>query len=278
MSNLAFEIGYDHYRFRFPLEIDRFQNYYRADIRNGFEAAKYQQVSRRTPDMYERKLLCIRDRALIKGLEASITTKDLCREYEKTHGICPVTGVPFSFADNSDTDWSVDRINNNRGYSSDNIVVVSVIVNQVKSDLDLTGMIKASLTIKHSKNQAFQPKLQFKIAQFYFKRMQLLKPLSFCQLLKKTQSLFDQLVFIQFFLNKDRNSRAFINQLEKYVDKKAIKKAEKLVLKRVHHRADIGVDVLYDSPKLYSSIQSFIKVINQHSKEFDPLLMNCLFA
>jgi len=104
------------------------------------------------------------------------------------------------------------------------------------------------------------------------------KPLNFCQLLKNTQSLFDQLVFLQLFHSKDHNSKQFLHQLEKYINKKSIQKAGKLASKRVYHRADIDVEVLYASPKLHKSVQSFIKVINQHSKEFDPLLMNCLFA
>jgi len=277
MLNLAFEIGFDHYRYKLPLEIHRFQDFYREDIRHGYEAAKCQQVSRKFPDMYEKKLLCIRDRALIKDLEVTITEDDLCREYEKTKGLCPVTGLPFYFPEFDGANWSVDRVDNTRGYCPDNIVIVSALVNEAKSDLDLSALIKKSLAGKPTKTplsiQGF-----FKLTQFYFKRMHLLTPLNFCQLLTNTQSLFDQLVFLQLFNNKNHNSKLFLKQLEKYISKKTIQKAEKLASKRVHHRADIDVEVLYDSPKLYSSVQSFIKVINQHSKEFDPLLMNCLFA
>jgi len=277
MLNLAFEIGFDHYRFGFPLEISRFQEKFRQDIRNGFEAAKVQQVSRKRADIYEKKLLCIRDRALIKGLQVTITTNDLCREYEKTRGICPVTGIPFTFAENDDTDWSVDRIDNDQGYVSNNIVIVSVIVNQAKSDLDLSGLIKGALST-HQLDNGLSDKEWFKMAQFYFKIMKLIKPLSFCQLLKNTQALFDQLVFLQLFHSKDPNSKVFLKQLEKHVNKQAIQKAGKLASKRIYHRADIDVEVLYDSPKLYGSVKSFIKVINKYNKEFDSLLMNCLFA
>jgi hypothetical protein len=51
-----------------------------------------------------------------------------------------------------------------------------------------------------------------------------------------------------------------------------------LTQKRIHHRADIDVDVLYNSPKLYAWVKGFIKSINAHSAEFDPLLLDCLFA
>ena len=278
MLNLAFEIGFDHYRYSLPLDISRFQDYYRKDVRNGFEAARYQQATRIRPDMFEKKLLSIQDRALIKGLEATITADDLRHEFAKTHGVCPVTKVPFTFAENDDTDWSVDRIDNDRGYCPDNIVIVSVIVNQAKSDLDLSGMIKGALETHDSEAELLSSQEWFQMVKFYFKKMHFSKPLNFCKLLKNTQSLFDQLVFLQLFHNKDRNSKRFLHQLEKYINKKPIQKAGKLATKRVYQRADIDVDVLYDSPKLYSSVQSFIKVINQHSKEFDPLLMNCLFT
>jgi len=55
-------------------------------------------------------------------------------------------------------------------------------------------------------------------------------------------------------------------------------KASKLTQKRVYHRASIYVDVLYDSPKLYQWVQTFIVVINAQSTEFDHLLMGCMFA
>ncbi len=278
MLNLAFEIGFDHYRYSLPLDISRFQNHYRQDVRNGYEAAKYQQVTRIRPDLYDKKLLSIRDRALIKGLEATITTDDLRYEFNKTQGTCPVTNEPFTFAENNDTDWSVDRIDNGRGYCPDNIVIVSVIVNQAKSDLDLSGVIKSVLADHQSDNELLSDQQWFQMGQFYFKKMRLSKPLNFCQLLKNTQSLFDQLVFLQLFHSKDPESKLFINQLRKYVSKKAIQKAQKLATKRIYHRADIDIDVLYDSPKLYRSVKSFIQIINQHSKDFDPLLMNCLFA
>jgi len=278
MLNIAFEIGFDHYRFSLPLDITRFHDLCRQDIRNGFEAAKCQQATKIRPDMYERKLLSIQDRALIKGLAVTITADNLRYEFNKTRGNCPVTDVPFTFAENNDTDWSVDRIDNDRGYCPDNIVIVSVIVNQAKSDLDLSGVIKSVLADHQSDNELLSDKEWFQMGQFYFKKMRLSKPLSFCLLLKNTQSLFDQLVFLQLFHSKEPESKKFINQLSKHVSKQSIQKAKKLATKRIYHRADIDVEVLYDSPKLYKSVQSFIQVINQHSKDFDPLLMNCLFA
>jgi hypothetical protein len=40
MTSLAFEIGFDHYRFGLPLEISCIQDYYRSQIRHGYEEVK----------------------------------------------------------------------------------------------------------------------------------------------------------------------------------------------------------------------------------------------
>jgi hypothetical protein len=170
MYSLAFELGFDYYRYQLPLDIARFATQHREEIRNGYLAAKYQQASRKTPDMFEKKLLSIRDRALVKGLEVMITVKDLMHEYEKTKGICPVTDVSFTFAEKADTDWSVDRIDNDRGYCPDNIVIVSVIVNRSKSNLDLSGLIKGALGDHSQDEEGLSGREWFRMAKFYFKK------------------------------------------------------------------------------------------------------------
>ena len=124
MSSLAFEIGFDHYRFDLPLDISRFQDNHRQQIRYGYEAAKMQKVSQKRPNLYEKKLLTIRDRALVKSLDVSISTKDLQAKLEETKGCCPITQLPFTFAEHNATDWSVDRVDNVRGYCLDNIVII----------------------------------------------------------------------------------------------------------------------------------------------------------
>jgi hypothetical protein len=277
MSSLAFEIGFDHYRFDLPLDISRFQDNHRQQIRYGYEAAKMQKVSQKRPDLYEKKLITISDRALVKGLDVSISTQDLQTKLEETNGCCPITQLPFTFAENNATDWSVDRVDNTRGYCPDNIVIVSAIANQAKSDLDLSGMIKTALG-KARTEELLNEREWLRMARFYYQRMKIMKPLCLCLLLTDSQSLYDQIVFMQLFMNEEKRAKAFLKQLEKYIGKDAVMKAAKLTHKRVYHRAGIDVEVLYGSPKLYRWVQSFIAAINAHSAEFDPLLMDCLFA
>jgi len=277
MSSLAFEIGFDHYRFDLPLGISRFQDNYRQQIRYGYEAAKLQQVTQKRPDLYEKKLMTLRDRALVKGLEVSITVKDLRKQLEETNGCCPITELPFTFAENNATDWSIDRVDNTRGYCPDNIVIVSVLANQAKSNLDLSGIIKNALG-KSKTDDLLTTRQRLRMARFYYQRMKILKPLCICLLLSDTQPLYDHIVFMQLFKNEEKLAKAFLKKLEKYSSKDAVMKATKLTQKRIYHRADIDLEVLYDSPKLYQWVQSFIAAINAHSAEFDPLLMDCMFA
>jgi hypothetical protein len=277
MEKLAFEIGFDHYRFDLPLDIARFANQHRQQINYGFDAAKHQQVTQKKPDLYERKLMTLRDRALIKGLEVTVTVKDLQEYLLLTKGCCPVTKQPFTFAENNDTDWSIDRVDNSRGYYPDNIVVVSVVVNQAKSDLDLAGIIKQFFCTTRSSNLLSEIEW-FRLVCFYYHKMKLLKPLSMCKLLSDSQLIFDQVVFMQLFKKNAKMAKPFLQTLEKYSSKDSIKKASKLTQKRVYHRSGIELEVLYDSPKLYQSVQKFINIINAHSKEFDPILMDCMFA
>lgn len=277
MTAIAFEIGFDHYRFALPLDIARFGDQHRQQIRYGYQAASMQKVTQKKPDRYENKLLTLRDRALTKGLEVTLTVNDLRDKLQQTQGCCPITGNPFTFAEHNATDWSVDRVDNRRGYCLDNIEIVSVIANQAKSDLDLSGIIKQALG-KNKADSLLSVTEWFRMARFYYKRMTLLKPLSICRILADSQPLYDQVVFMQLFNKDEKLAKTFLQQLQKYSGKDAVIKAGKLTQKRVHRRADIYVDVLYDSPKLYRWVQAFIKAINAHSTEFDPLLMDCLFA
>jgi hypothetical protein len=141
----------------------------------------------------------------------------------------------------------------------------------------LAGIIKQALG-KTKPGSLLSEAEWFRMARFYYQKMTLLKPLSFCMLLSDSQVLYDQVVLMQLFKNDAKQAKPFIQILQKYSSKEAVCKASKLTQKRVYHRAAIEVEVLYDSPKLYKWMQSFIKAINAHSTEFDSLLMECMFA
>ena len=277
MCELAFLIGFDHYRFNLPLDIPRFYDNHRKQVRNGYEAAETLNVTRKKPDRFDKKLMGIRDRSLIKGLEVSITVNDLKMRFEETKGVCPITLVPFTFAENELTDWSVDRVDNSRGYSSDNIVIISVKANQAKSNLDLSGIIKQVFHSEDTHSLLTAPQW-LRMAFFYYPIMSITRPLSLCLILSDDQMLYDFIVIALLNKNKSKSAKAILKSLNKYIATEAICKAVKLTQKRSYICSGNADNVLYRSPKLYCWVKSFIATINAHSAEFDPLFLKYLFS
>lgn len=69
--------------------------------------------------------------AFARGLPVSAAiTKDYLRQITVT--ICPVSGVELTQGTLSDTDWSVDRLENDLGYVPGNICFMSARANQLK--------------------------------------------------------------------------------------------------------------------------------------------------
>lgn len=74
----------------------------------------------------------IKDRARIKGLEFDLSWEDVVAP-----DVCPVLGIPVS-KELSKEHWpTVDRIDNTRGYTRDNIRVISNRANRIKSDASI---------------------------------------------------------------------------------------------------------------------------------------------
>jgi hypothetical protein len=277
MTSLAFELGFDHYRFGLPLEVSRFPESHKKSLRQGYEAARHQRVTIKRPDIFEKKLLSIQDRALIKGLQVSLSCRDLEQKLKEAGDCCPIIRQPFTFAEDDATDWSVDRIDNTQGYHADNIVIISRIANTAKSDMDLAGIVKKSVAKVHD-NSLLSDAEWIRLARFYYHKSKITRPLSFCRILAESEMVYDQILFLQLFKNQDRYAKVFLKQLEKYSGKDCVQKAKKLTEKRAYQKATLDVDVLYASPKLYQWVQGFKKAISSHSTEFDALLMDCLYA
>ena len=81
-----------------------------------------------------------RDRAISKNIEFSITKQDLKYLWDKQKGLCALSGIPMTYEMDSGrvyTNVSIDQIKPSLGYTLDNIQLVCMGVNQMKSDLNM---------------------------------------------------------------------------------------------------------------------------------------------
>lgn len=123
------ELGWDLARFGWGPRDDA-----NEDIRDGHKAgvAHFGKVHRQ-PDRFERKWLQLRQNALRRGrVVQPEVTPDFIRAID--HPICPVTGDKMTHGLMTDTDWSVDRVNNNGAYAEGNLVVMCTRANRAKAD------------------------------------------------------------------------------------------------------------------------------------------------
>ncbi len=93
-------------------------------------------------DIYKLKvqwLYQIRHRAKSKGLAFNLTIDDL-ELPEK----CPILGMPMKFNKNGadDNSYSLDRIDNTKGYTKGNVQTISLLANLLKSKGTLDQLIK----------------------------------------------------------------------------------------------------------------------------------------
>ena len=86
-----------------------------------------------------------RERAMAKGLEFNIDTVNI-REIFPFNMICPAIGIAMSFGDKSGrtTSPSLDRIDNSKGYTIDNIQIISNQANMMKNKATKEELIRFS--------------------------------------------------------------------------------------------------------------------------------------
>jgi hypothetical protein len=70
-----------------------------------------------------------------RGNEFSLTPKDFKEMWSFQQGICAYSGIPMSLEPNMSTSVSVERVDNNIGYTKSNTVLVCKAVNAMKSDM-----------------------------------------------------------------------------------------------------------------------------------------------
>ena len=102
-----------------------------AGVAEGFAEAEARGAVRRRPDRFVRKWLQLRVQAL--GRRRVINddvTPDLLRHIDVSK--CPVTRAVLTHGELLDTDWSVDRLNNDGAYAANNLAVIGTGANRAK--------------------------------------------------------------------------------------------------------------------------------------------------
>ncbi|MEX3981813.1 hypothetical protein AB4Y45_22845 [Paraburkholderia sp. EG287A] len=101
------------------------------------------------PTRFERKWLQLRQNALSRG---RVVDRNVTPQFIEfiDYPTCPVTLVELTHGTGEDTDWSVDRVNNDGAYAEGNLVVMSTRANKAKGDksfLDVTGLAADGLAL-----------------------------------------------------------------------------------------------------------------------------------
>lgn len=108
------------------------------------EYSRKYQATRRNNFEYRLQMLlnASKQRATIKNREHTITLQDIKDKYP-VDGKCPVFGTPLQFNSSGfrDSSPSIDRIDSNKGYTKENIQIISWKANQIKRNASLEELI-----------------------------------------------------------------------------------------------------------------------------------------
>ncbi|RZL45334.1 MAG: hypothetical protein EOP74_01675 [Variovorax sp.] len=120
-------LGHDLYLYRSQLAVDTLD----ASVREGFAFAAARRPARVRPDRFARKWLQLRCNAYARGRSFDCNvTPELLSAIDLAD--CPVTRIGLTHGVMTDSDWSVDRLNNEAGYAANNLAVMSTRANKAK--------------------------------------------------------------------------------------------------------------------------------------------------
>lgn len=103
-------------------------------------------------NLFKYRLLSACNRAKRKGMEVTITIDSLNNLFIKQNGCCYYSGIPMEMNKASNYSMSIDRLDNSKWYTDDNVVLAASIVNTMKSTLscvEFMTIIKAIATNQH---------------------------------------------------------------------------------------------------------------------------------
>lgn len=140
-SKLVFRDGLD----KRCIECKRAQN---------LNARKHYSNSKRLTKLLQHRWNGARDRAKAKNIDFTITKEDLENLWKQQKGLCAISKIPMTYDFDSGrvfTNVSIDQINPHLGYTKDNIQLVCMAVNQMKSDMSMDELFMFCEAILKSK-------------------------------------------------------------------------------------------------------------------------------
>lgn len=110
-----------------------------AAILEGFQSAEARHIRRHSGDRFVRKWLQLRGNALRRQrIVDEQVTPALLMHIDVNE--CPVLRLPLTHAGGTDTDWSIDRLNNDGAYVPRNLAIMSTRANRMKADLGFAAV------------------------------------------------------------------------------------------------------------------------------------------
>lgn len=88
--------------------------------------------------------LAAKSRAMDKSLPFTITKEDILTIWKSQNGKCAISGLDMTYElgeGRTYTNVSIDQVSPSKGYTVDNIQLVCMAVNQLKSDLDMDTIL-----------------------------------------------------------------------------------------------------------------------------------------
>ena len=128
-EKIAFNIGQD----AGVYGIEFFEDW-PIDLREGWAVSRKRHPQPKASDRFIKKWVQLRVGAYKRD---KYFADDVTPNYLKmiNLGFCPVILQDFTYSKNMNTDWSIDRVNNSRGYERRNLISLSTKANSAKSDL-----------------------------------------------------------------------------------------------------------------------------------------------
>lgn len=138
------QLGHDYYR-RSRLYPDASWNQAMCE---GYFSAEASRYKRNGGDRFVRKWLQLRASALRRSrIVDSQVTPLLLMQLDVA--ICPVLRRPLTHGSQEDSDWSVDRLNNDGAYAPRNLAIISTLANRAKADHSFQFVHEQALGNKH---------------------------------------------------------------------------------------------------------------------------------